>query len=262
MPTKPALDPLDILGVPHETMPRHIAIIMDGNGRWAQQRGKIRIEGHRHAATAVRDVVTQCARLGIDCLTLYSFSLENWKRPRDEVAGLMSLYAQYLSSERQEIMDNNIRVIQLGRRAGLPDHVLAELDETSGLSSHNSGMTLCLALNYGSRAEIVDGVRELAERVKRGTLQPSDISEETIAQSLYTAGLPDPDLVIRTAGEMRISNFLLWQISYSELYVTDVLWPEFGIDQLHEAILSYVKRVRRYGAVSADSSSASPHDHD
>ena len=249
MPTQPPLDPLAVLGLERAALPRHIAIIMDGNGRWAQQRGLPRIEGHRHAAKSVRAIVTQCARLGIPCLTLYSFSLENWKRPRDEVNALMALYAEYLASERQEIMDNNMRIVPVGRRAGLPASVLRELDTTVDVSRNNSGMTLCLALNYGARAELVDAVRSLATRVARGELRPEDIVEATISDALYTAGLPDPDLVIRTAGEMRVSNFLLWQISYAELHVTPVLWPDFGVDALHAALRDYAGRTRRFGAV-------------
>ena len=168
---------------------------MDGNGRWAQQRGLPRIEGHRRAGSAVREVVTQCARLGIKYLTLYSFSLENWKRPRPEVEGLMALYAEYLASERPEIMDNDIRVIQVGRRTGLPEPVLRELDLTESMSRPNNGLTLCLALNYGSRAEIVDAVQSLARRVQAGTLAPEAIDEAAITAALYTAGVPDPDLV-------------------------------------------------------------------
>ncbi|MBK9119074.1 MAG: isoprenyl transferase [Phycisphaerales bacterium] len=251
MPTQPPLDPVAVLGLPAHALPRHIAIIMDGNGRWAQQRNLPRIEGHRHAATAVRDVVTHCARLGIECLTLYSFSLENWKRPRPEVDGLMALYAHYLASERAEILANDIRVRQVGRRAGLPAAVLHELDVTEGLSRNNQGMTLCLALNYGARAELVDTFRKLAERVAAGTLAPDKIDEQIVAGALYTAGLPDPDLVIRTAGELRISNFLLWQISYAELYVTPVLWPDFATAQLNEALQEYARRVRRFGDVIA-----------
>jgi len=250
MPTVPALDPQEVLGVPRDALPRHIAIIMDGNGRWAQQRGLPRIEGHRHGAEAVRSAVTACARLGIECVTLYSFSLENWKRPREEVDGLMALYAQYLAGERQEIMENDIRVIQVGRRAGLPPEVLRELESSERLSANNSGMKLCLALNYAARAEIVDGVRRLAERVARGVLRPEQIDEEAISASLYTAGLPDPDLLIRTAGEMRLSNFLLWQISYAELYVTPVLWPDFREKHLYYAIQEYARRERRYGGLS------------
>lgn len=249
MPTKPVLDPVQTVGLPREALPRHIAVIMDGNGRWARQRGLPRIEGHRRAATAVRETVERCAQLGIGCLTLYSFSLENWKRPADEVAGLMALYAEYLAAERQTIMDNDISVRQVGQRAGLPDSVLRELDTTERLSRDNRGLKLCLALNYGSRAEIIAGVRSIAERVARGELRPDEIEEETLSNALYTAGLPDPDLVIRTAGEMRVSNFLLWQISYAELYVTPVLWPDFREQQLYEAIQDYANRERRFGAV-------------
>jgi undecaprenyl diphosphate synthase len=249
MPTQPALDPLAVLGVPRERMPRHIAIIMDGNGRWARGRGLPRIEGHRHGAAAVRTTITQCARLGIECVTLYSFSLDNWKRPQDEVAGLMALYAYHLVAERTEIMDNDIRAVQLGRRAGLPPEVVRELDITERMSANNRGMTLCLALNYGSRTEILDGVRRIAQRVAAGELRPDDIEEATISNALGTAGLPDPDLLVRTAGEMRLSNFLLWQISYAELYVTPVLWPDFGASELHAAILAYARRERRFGDV-------------
>lgn len=251
MPTQTALDPREVLGLAPEALPRHIAVIMDGNGRWARQRDLPRIEGHRRGATAVRKTVTQCARLGIECVTLYSFSLENWKRPRDEVSGLMGLCVEYLVKERQEIMDNGIRVVQIGRREGLPADVLSALDATQQISRDNQGLTLCLALNYGSRAEIVDAVRDVARRVADGRLAPEDIQESTISDALYTAGLPDPDLLVRTAGEMRVSNFLLWQISYAELVVTPVLWPDFGVDELHEAILSFARRERRYGDVVA-----------
>lgn len=250
MPTQPALDPQEVLGLARELLPRHIAIIMDGNGRWAQQRGLPRIEGHRHAASAVRETVTQCARLGIECLTLYSFSLENWKRPRFEVDGLMALYAEYLASERREIMDNDVRVVQIGRREELPPEVLRELDLTQDVSRQNKGLLLCLALNYGSRAEIVDAVRRLAERVQRGELPPGGIDEAAISAALYTAGIPDPDLVIRTAGEMRVSNFLLWQISYAELYVAPVLWPDFGAEHLYDALRNFAARERRFGNVA------------
>jgi undecaprenyl diphosphate synthase len=249
MPTQPPLDPRAVLGLEPAALPRHIAIIMDGNGRWAQARSLPRIEGHRHAAQSVRAVVTHCARLGMRCLTLYSFSLENWKRPRLEVDGLMALYAQYLASERQEIMDNDIRVVQVGRRDGLPAGVLQELDLTEELSHANRGMVLALALNYGSRAELTDAVRSLAAEVAAGRLRPEEITEDHVSGALYTRGLPDPDLVIRTAGEMRVSNFLLWQISYAELYVTPVLWPEFSTEHLEAAIREYAGRVRRFGAV-------------
>ena len=245
------LDPREAIGVPAEAMPRHVAIIMDGNGRWAQQRGLPRIEGHRHGVESVREAVTECAKLGIECLTLYSFSLENWTRPADEVAGLMSLYAQELISERPELMENDIQLVQLGRRERLPTEVLQELDTTAEISGSNRRMKLCLALNYGSRAEIVDAVRSIAERVERGEMRPAEIDEATISANLYTAGLPDPDLLIRTAGEMRISNFLLWQISYAELYVTPVLWPDFRREHLYTALRTYAGRERRYGGVNS-----------
>jgi len=249
MATQPPLDPQEVLGLPREALPRHIAIIMDGNGRWAQQRGLPRIEGHRHGSEAVREIVTQCARLGLDCLTLYSFSAENWKRPRDEVEGLMELYAIYLAKERPVILENDVRLVQIGRRAGLPENVLRELDQTTRASAANKGLTLCLALNYGSRAEIVDAVRRIARRVAAGALAPDAIEQQHISDSLDTAGLPDPDLVIRTGGEMRISNFLLWQISYAELYVTPVLWPDFRAEHLHEAMRDFARRQRRFGGV-------------
>ena len=249
MPTMPALDPREVLGVEPEALPRHVAIIMDGNGRWARQRGLPRIEGHRHGAEAVRAIVTDCARLGIECLTLYSFSRENWKRPREEVEALMELYAHYLAIERPEILENDIRLVQIGRRSELPAKVLEQLQRTEQLSRHNRGMTLCLALNYGSRAEIVDAVRRIAKRVQAGELTPEQIDEQTISDHLDTAGLPDPDLVIRTAGEMRLSNFLLWQVSYAEFYSTPVLWPDFREEHLREALRDYARRERRFGDV-------------
>jgi undecaprenyl diphosphate synthase len=249
MAKKPPLDPQAVLGLDRSALPRHVAVIMDGNGRWAQERGLPRVEGHRHAIASVREIVEQCAQLGIGCLTLYSFSIENWRRPQPEVDALMALCAHYLANERQNIMDNNVRVVQVGRRAGLPPHVLRELETTESLSRENTGTTLCLALNYGSRTEITDAVCALAERVARGELRADEITEETISGALYTAGLPDPDLVIRTASEMRVSNFLLWQISYAELYVTATLWPDFRAADLYLALQNYAGRVRRFGGV-------------
>ncbi|MFO0840394.1 MAG: isoprenyl transferase [Phycisphaerae bacterium] len=235
---------------PAARQPRHIAIIMDGNGRWARQRSMARIEGHRRGAVTVREVVTECARLGVECLTLYSFSLENWKRPKDEVDALMTLCADYLVRERDEIMGNNIRIRQLGKREGLPEFVRREMELSERLSEKNTGLQLCLALNYGSRAEIVAAIQLIARRVQRGELRPEDIDEPLIDRSLGTAGMPDPDLLIRTAGEMRISNFLLWQISYAELYVTPVLWPDFHASDLHAAIRNFAQRERRFGDVA------------
>jgi undecaprenyl diphosphate synthase len=240
---------LAALGLPREALPRHIAVIMDGNGRWARRQGKPRMFGHEQGAKAVRAIVTECARLELDVLTLYSFSMENWKRPAEEVEFLMELYVQYLIAERAELMDNNIRFVQIGRREGLPGPVLEELDRTTEQTRGNSGLTLALAINYGSRTEIADAARAIARKVAAGQLQPDAITEDTVAAHLYTAGLPDPDLLIRTAGEMRISNYLLWQISYAELVVSDVCWPEFTVARLHDAIRTFAQRTRRFGAV-------------
>ncbi len=256
MPTMQRLDPRELLGIGPERLPRHVAIIMDGNGRWARRQGLPRVSGHEAGAANVREIVTECARLGIECLTLYSFSIENWKRPLDEIEHLMRLYVQYLISERDEIMSNDIRVLQVGRRFGLPPKVLRELDETVSLSSRNTGMKLCLAINYGSRAELTDAVREIAGRVKRGELSPEQIDERMISDSLYTRGLPDPDLLIRTAGELRVSNFLLWQISYAELFISDAYWPDFRREQLHAAIRAYAQRERRFGTLDASPAEA------
>jgi len=245
--TEPPLDPEQHLGLRREQLPRHIAIIMDGNGRWANAKGLHRIRGHEAGAKNVRDIVTQCARLGIECLTLYSFSMENWKRPAEEVNALMELYALYLIRERDMIMKNNVRFLQVGREAGLPDKVIRELRETTRMSRDNTGLTLALALNYGSRAEIVDAVKRIAREVRDGVIEPDEIDEDRVSASLYTAGLPDPDLLIRTANEKRISNFLLWQISYAEIYVSEVFWPDFDTGQLDAAIKDYALRQRRFG---------------
>lgn len=247
--TEPPLDPQEVLGLSRDQLPKHVAIIMDGNGRWARQRGKERIYGHEAGAKTVRTIVTHCARLGIEALTLYSFSTENWKRPRDEVDFLMQLYVTYLIAERKTIMDNDVRFLHIGRRKGLPDSVLEEMDRTVAMSQSNTGLKLCLALNYGSRDEIIDAVRRIAENVRGGSINPSDIDEARISNALYTAGLPDPDLLIRTANERRISNFLLWQISYAELYVCDTLWPDFSADDLNLALQDFAARERRFGDV-------------
>lgn len=234
--------------------PRHVAVIMDGNGRWAVRRGLERVRGHQEGARTVRDIVTECARLrkhhgGPDVLTLYSFSIENWKRPIDEVTFLMAMYIEYLQKERATMMENNIRFRQIGRLEKLPDPVLDEVNRTLDETKDNDGLTLVLALNYGSRTEIIDAVRDIAAKVQRGELRPDEVDEETISSHLYTSGLPDPDLLIRTAGEMRVSNYLLWQISYAELYVSDVLWPDFGVADLHAAIRAFSQRNRRFGAL-------------
>src|SRR5256886_89054 len=239
--------------IPDNRFPRHIAIIMDGNGRWAVQKGLERVRGHEEGAKSVRDVVTEAARLrkhrgGPDFLTLYSFSLENWKRPANEVSFLMQMYIDYLRKERPTMMENNIRFRQIGRLENLPDPVLDEVNRTLEETKHNDGLTLVLALNYGSRAEIVDAVREIARKTRDKELRPEEIDEQTISDHLYTAGWPDPDLLIRTAGEMRVSNYLLWQISYAELVVSDVLWPDFSVGGLHAAIREFASRNRRFGA--------------
>ena len=240
--------------IPPERFPRHIAVIMDGNGRWAVRQNKRRVFGHQHGATTVRDVVTECARLredfgGPDYLTLYSFSIENWRRPADEVAFLMQMYVEYLRSERPTMMENNIRFRQIGRLDNLPQEVLDEVNVTLEETAKNDGLTLTLALNYGSRAEIVDAVRAIAAKVRDGEIAPDAIDEATIDSHLYTAGMDDVDLLIRTAGEMRVSNYLLWQISYAELVVTDTLWPEFRAADLHGCIRAFSQRNRRFGAL-------------
>jgi undecaprenyl diphosphate synthase len=238
------------LEVPPARRPRHIAIIMDGNGRWARQRQEPRIAGHRAGARAVRDVVSECGRLDIEALTLYSFSSENWKRPVEEVDALMSLYLESLIKERDDLVEKNVRFHQIGRRDGLSPSVLKAVDETVAATRSCTGLNLIVAVNYGSRAEITDAVRAIAGKVQRGELEAQAIDEQTIADHLYTAGLPDPDLLIRTAGEHRISNYLLWQISYAELHITPVYWPDFTIADLHEAIRDYARRDRRFGAVN------------
>jgi undecaprenyl diphosphate synthase len=234
---------------PNPALPRHVAIIMDGNGRWARARGLSRSAGHTAGTEAVRAIVTRCAELKLAALTLYSFSTENWARSHEEVSHLMGLCVHYLAAERHLFMENGIRFRAIGRRAGLPDDVLEAIDETEAVTAGNAGMTLNIALNYGSRAEITDAVRAIAQRVARGELAPEAIEESHIDASLYTAGQPDPDLLIRTAGEMRLSNYLLWQLSYAELYVTDVCWPDFTPAELDKAFTEFTRRTRRFGAV-------------
>lgn len=230
--------------------PAHVAVIMDGNGRWAQRQGLPRVEGHRRGVTSVRKTVEECARLKIRQLTLYCLSSENWKRPQNELDFLMHLLEQYMIEERETIMKHNVRVQIIGRRDGIPVQVQREMDKTIELSADNTGTTLCLAINYGGRAEMVDAVRCISQEVAEGHLSSDEITEETIAQHLYTRGMPDPDLLIRTAGEMRISNFLLWQISYSELWVTPLCWPEFREETLRDAIYNFASRDRRFGGLS------------
>lgn len=230
-------------------IPRHIAFILDGNGRWAAQRGLSRVYGHHNGAAAVRQVIEECGRLGVEVITLYSFSLENWKRPKEEIDALMFLYELYLEGEREALARENVRFVQIGRREGMPASVLEKVAQVERETAGNTAATLCLAVNYGSRAELVDAARALAGDVASGKIRPQDIDEAALAGRLYTAGLPDPDLMIRTAGELRLSNYLLWQLSYAELWVTPTLWPDFGVAQLHEAVRDYARRERRFGGL-------------
>jgi undecaprenyl diphosphate synthase len=240
----------DRLGLTLDRMPRHIAIIMDGNGRWAQKRNLPRAEGHRQGGKTVEAIAQHCVDIGIQSLTIYSFSMENWKRPKDEVDALMHLYSEYLIRIRPTLMKNNVKLVHLGRLSQLPPKVQKELTKTIELTANNTGMILALALNYGSRVEIIDAAKKIAQEYKDGDLSLDDIDENCISRHLYTAGLPDPDLLIRTANEMRVSNFLLWQISYSEFYVTDTLWPDFTGKDLEKAILTYSQRSRRFGSIN------------
>ena len=237
------------LGVDPDKLPRSVAVIMDGNGRWARKRGLPRTEGHAAGAQSVRHIINEAARLGLDALMLYSFSSENWRRPAEEVQALMHLYAEHIRQDRPTLMENNIRLRHLGRRDRLPQAVLDELDESKRVSADNTGMWLCLALDYGSREEIVDTVRDIASRAKSGQLDSADIDEHTLHAGLQTHDIPDPDLLIRTSGEMRVSNFLLWQVSYAEFYVTETYWPDFKEPQFHEALKNYATRERRFGGL-------------
>jgi undecaprenyl diphosphate synthase len=229
-------------------LPRHLAIIMDGNGRWAQQRGLARTRGHESGADTIRSVTTSCAELGLEQLTLYAFSNENWKRPRLEINFLMRLLRQFLVRERPTMMDNDVRLTAIGRLGDLPGRAAEELNRSIEMTAGNKGLNLCLALSYGGRAEIVDACKQVAKSVADGTLDPGDIDEASISSRLYQPG-HDPDLLIRTAGERRISNFLLWQLSYSEIYVTEACWPEFTVDELHKALADYAGRTRKFGGL-------------
>jgi undecaprenyl diphosphate synthase len=231
-------------------LPEHLAIIMDGNGRWAERRHLPRVAGHRAGVKAAREAIETCARLKLPCLTLYAFSLENWRRPQAEVEFLMRLLREYLKRELPTIHKNNIRLLIIGRSADLPEAVRKDLDHGMRLTARNTGMKLVVALNYGGRAELVDAFNALLERVRSNGLSAFHADEQTISENLYTAGLPDPDLLIRTSGEMRVSNFLLWQIAYAEIYVTETLWPDFSRERLLEALVDFQKRERRYGGLS------------
>lgn len=233
-----------------EKLPLHVAVIMDGNGRWAKKRAFNRLRGHEEGAESVREIVRTSREIGIQWLTLYAFSEENWKRPSYEIKALMKLLKDYLRSELREMKENDIRFRTIGRTYKLPQDVRKAIARTVEQTSGNRGMNLTLALSYGGRQEMVDAAKALARRVQGGEVDPEDISEEHIASSLYTAAMPDPDLLIRTSGEYRVSNFMLWQISYAEIYITPVLWPEFRREEYLKAIAEYQRRERRFGATT------------
>jgi len=231
------------------SLPQHVAVIMDGNGRWAKQRGLPRIEGHRQGAESARAIIRNAGELGIKYLTLYAFSAENWNRPKEEVDALMKYLVHYLKTETPELNKNNVRLEIIGQIWRLPDLVQDHLKKSIATLAKNNGLTLIMALSYGSRIEIVDAVRRLAEKVKSGQIEPADITEKVISDHLWTRSIPDPDLLVRTIGEMRVSNFLLWQISYAELVITPTLWPDFRKPQLFSALEEYARRHRRFGGV-------------
>ena len=242
---------LEINGVPRERIPRHIAIIMDGNGRWAAKRDEPRFKGHREGVKSARCIVEHCARVGVGTLTLYSFSQENWKRPVSEVNAIMGLLVEVLPIEQKTLIKNNVRLRVIGSREGLPEDVLHELDNACERTSQCTGLQLNIAMNYGSRQEIVEAARSLAEQARQGQLDPQQIDEEMFSQSLWTAGQPDPDLLIRTAGEYRVSNYLLWQISYAEIHVSQLHWPDFNEEALEVAIRDFASRNRRFGSLES-----------
>jgi undecaprenyl diphosphate synthase len=231
-------------------LPRHVAIIMDGNGRWAKQRGLPRVAGHREGVKAVRDVVEGCGELGIEVLTLYTFSTENWRRPKEEVSALMKLLLRTLQKELDDLIRNNVRLMAVGNLEHLPDEARKGILNGIDATQQNSGLILNLALNYGGREEIVAAVKQIAVKIDEKAMAPDEIDADTIGCYLYTAKLPDPDLMIRTSGELRLSNFLLWQLAYTEIYITDVLWPDFRRKDLFRAIDNYQQRERRFGKVS------------
>jgi len=231
-------------------LPSHIAIIMDGNGRWAKQRLMNRINGHEKGADAVRRIVRTCREIGIDILTLYAFSTENWQRPKTEVAALMDLLKRFLKSEAMEMQENNIRLNSIGQMHRIPKGVRSVLQQTMDVTASNTGLTLNLALSYGGRAEIVEMVKQVAAQVRDGRLDPSAITSEVVSDNLYTRGMCDPDLLIRTGGDMRVSNFLLWQIAYAEIFVTDTLWPDFSREEFMTILGEFQRRERRFGRIN------------
>jgi len=230
-------------------LPAHVAIIMDGNGRWAKKRLANRVKGHEQGMEVVREIVRACREIGISVLTLYAFSTENWQRPKMEITALMTLLKRFLRSELLEMQENNIRLSTIGQTERLPEDVRRLLSETMALTHQNDGMLLNLALSYGGRAELVKMVREIAVKVKAGDIEPDAVSDELVTRHLYTKDIPDPDLMIRTSGEMRISNFLLWQLAYSELFITDTMWPDFSRAEFVEILKAYQRRERRFGKV-------------
>ncbi len=236
-----------MLEIDKERLPRHVAVIMDGNGRWATQRGLTRITGHRRGKASVQAIVETARRLGIEYLSLYAFSTENWQRPRDEVAALMRFLRHFLAAELKKMMKNGIRLLAIGNLRRLPREVQAALRQTIEDTRQNTGMTVILAVSYGAREEIAEAARAIARKVRRGDIDPEDVGQELVASHLGTAGVPDPDLLIRTSGEMRVSNFLLWQIAYTEIYVTDTLWPDFRERDFLDAVAHFQRRERRFG---------------
>ncbi|MWC26533.1 isoprenyl transferase [Paenibacillus sp. MMS18-CY102] len=244
---KPSSDSVHTLTA--DNVPKHVAIIMDGNGRWAKSRGLPRVAGHHTGMKVVKQITMAADRLGIQYLTLYAFSTENWKRPKAEVDFLMRLPQEFLSIELEELIANNVQVRMMGYREALPSHTIRALEEAIERTANNTGLILNFALNYGSRTEMTDAVKRIAEAVRDGELTPEQIDESTISERLFTNGLPDPDLLIRTSGELRLSNFMLWQLAYSEMWFTDVYWPEFSESHFHEAIAEYQRRARRYGGL-------------
>lgn len=235
-------------------IPRHVAIILDGNGRWAKLRGKERVYGHKFGADNVTTIVREASHMGIERLTLYAFSTENWKRPQAEVNFLMELFKNYLLIKLRELMDEGVVLHIVGERSGLSEELQKEIEKCEADTKDNTGLILNIAINYGGRDEIVHAVRRISEKIKEGTMSPADVTEEIITEHLYESDAPDVDLMIRTGGESRISNFLLWQISYGELYFTPVLWPDFSPEELHKALDWYAKRDRRFGGLSEASS--------
>jgi len=232
-------------------LPRHVAVIMDGNGRWAQGQGLPRMEGHRKGAAVAREITENCCQWGIGQLTLYCLSSENWKRPSEEIGFLMEQLRHYMVEERSVLMEQNIRLEVIGHREGIPATSLAEMDKTLEMTANNTGMTLCLAINYGARMEIVDAVKKIIGDFESGKIIAEKIDENLFSRYLYTVGMPDPDLLVRTAGEMRLSNYLLWQLSYAEIWVTEKCWPDFNRELLLEALNSYARRERRFGGLNS-----------